>query len=55
MMLRDIWPGRYRGGKANYFIIIDNLLSLFIIGCHCLFHGSNPVVPTMYYSILFNN
>jgi hypothetical protein len=39
MMLNDIWLGSYRGGKANYFIIINNILSLFIIAYHGLFCG----------------
>jgi len=45
MMFSDIWPGSYYGGKANYFIIIDNILSLFIIDCHGLIYGFKSSRP----------
>ena len=39
MTLSDIWIESYHGGKANYFITINNALSLFFISGHGLFPG----------------
>ena len=47
MTLSDIWTKSYNEGKANYFIIINNILSLFIIGCHGLLAGSTPPASTI--------
>jgi hypothetical protein len=39
MTFSDIWNGSQDRRKANYFIVIDNILSLFIIGFHGPFTG----------------